>query len=346
MKVGILTFHNAHNYGAALQAYALKYYICSLGHNAEIINYINPHIAINYVKKDKFNDVEKQLHWEEQWDRFNDFIGEELISDEKIVSKQMIEKMDIDVFICGSDQIWNSGLTGGMDDVYFLNFETKARKVSYAPSKFKAWIKEEEKERFTKYLNGFDHLSTREYSLSSELEKVTGRTIRTVVDPVFLLSKGQYYKLSSDIYGEGEFILVYYLAEDSRLEEYAKIIQKYLHLPIVEIHFYDVEKNDNIQLSNCGPREFIELFRKSRFVITNSFHGTAFSIIFEKDFVSIYKEDNRKDQLLKTMGLLSRKRYTDSIDKNDLSVDYRQVKEKKLAAISVAKNYLNEVLQI
>lgn len=349
LKIGILTFHNAHNYGAVLQAYAMKTYLIKMGHEAGIINYINDSIAANYIKTGKFNAPLKQLHWEEQCDKFEKFINEMLLENntEKISADQL-ERLsaDIDVLICGSDQIWNSGLTGGLDSVYFLNFQTRAKKVSYAPSKYKNWIKEEEKNYFSKCLSHFDFLSTREYALSSELMKLVDKKIETVMDPVFLLDASDYLKIKTNAYSDIEsFILVYYLVEDKKLYTYAKKMQSILKIPIVEIHFFDVESNENIQLSNCGPMEFVELFFKCSFVITNSFHGTAFSIILKKDFYAVYQEDCRKDQLLRMLNLENRRIYSDEIFEDEIYIDYETVYQHLKSGIDFSKSFLKKALR-
>lgn len=346
MKIGILTFHNAHNYGAVLQAYALKSYLSELGNDVNIINYINPQIASNYVKEGKFDDEKKQLQWERQHDRFEQFIHSKLLENNaNIIDGKSIEELKYDAFICGSDQIWNSGLTGGLDKVYFLDFNTKAIRISYAPSKYKDWIKDEEKEYFAKTLSRFEFLSTREESLSYSLKKLVDKEIATVIDPVFLIEKEQYVDMVEETYTYEDYILVYYLTEDERLNRYARQIQDVLNIPIVEIHFFEATENGNIQLSDCGPLDFVSLFSNSKYVITNSFHGTAFSVIFRKNFISIYEKDNRKDQLLKNINLENRKYFNEDIKLSELEIDYSIVEERLNNWIDYSKDYLRKAVK-
>ena len=145
MEVGILTFHNAHNYGASLQAYALKMCIQQMGHDVTIVNYRNPKIEEQYPKQlrpkftkkilnpknwkqfvyDTIRGIYGQKAWSRQWTAFDQFITEELLdNDRRLIGVDGVECLHKDAYILGSDQIWSSFLTGKLDPVYFGEFET------------------------------------------------------------------------------------------------------------------------------------------------------------------------------------------------------------------------------
>ena len=175
--------------------------------------------------------------------------------------------------------------------------------------------------------------------------KLVDKKIETVMDPVFLLDKNDYLKIATNKVNIKNYILVYYLAEDEKLSIYAQKIQKILNIPIIEIHFFDIEPNGNIQLSNCGPNEFIELFSKSSFVVTNSFHGTAFSIILKKDFYAVYDTDCRKDHLLHMLNLENRHVYSKEIVEDEICINYGNMDMCLEENICFSKEYINRVLE-
>ena len=176
IKVGILTFQDAHNYGAVLQAYALKKYISKLDNvEVKIINYHHYNIPDGFPRKRKIDKItlknnERYKYSEPdhymRWDKFDKFI-KELIDNEKRVytNEEELEKLDIDVWICGSDQIWNTDITRGFNKGFFLDFNTNGKKVSYAVSMGIPRLPEKYEEEFKKCLNNLDYISVREENL-------------------------------------------------------------------------------------------------------------------------------------------------------------------------------------
>lgn len=306
MKIGLLTFHNAHNYGAVLQAYALRTVLRKLGHEAVILNYRNEAIEKHYPKKLDTEDAKKQEDWQRQYQRFEEFINQVLLEEKtELLQMEDLEKTAIDCFICGSDQIWESGLTGGMDPVFFLDFNCTAKKVSYAASKGCARISQKEEQYFKDCLSDFVGVSTREAGFAKELNRI-GIAVCDVLDPTMLL-EAEDYKLwpEENENAEEKYILVYYIVEDEILTRCSKEAEYVLGLKVKGIHFYRVEDSEN-QMADCGPKEFISLFRNAEYILTNSFHGMIFSVIFRKSFYAVYEKDSRKDNLLKKLGLTDR----------------------------------------
>jgi len=331
MKIGILTFHHAHNYGAVLQAYALRTVLRTLGHNAVILNYQNPTITAHYPEKLGTEDEKtpsgeimamyhiQQPDWSRQHRKFTKFIHQFLL--EGNLSKlgfEDLERLEVDCFICGSDQIWESSLTGGLDRAYFLDFNTTSKKVSYGASKNSSEIKEIEKNYFSTRLSDFDAISVREESLATNLIKECGVNVKTVLDPTLLLDMKDYIDLEDAVSIDQKFILAYFSAEDEMLANCAKQAADMLQLPLVEIHFYRRIKNKNkYQVADCGPGEFLTYFHRAEYIFTNSFHGVVFSTIFNRPFYAVYQRDSRKDAFLTKLGLKNRQIY--SAEEIDLS---------------------------
>jgi len=329
MKIGILTFHNAHNYGAVLQAYALRTVLRSWGHDTVILNYQNPAITAHYPEKLGVKDENRfqQPDWSRQHKKFTNFIHQILLEgNSSRLGLEDLERLEIDCFICGSDQIWESGLTGGLDRAYFLDFNTASKKVSYGASKYSSTIKEIEKKYFFTKLSDFDAISVREESLATSLAKECGINAKTVLDPTLLLGMKDYIDLEEEVRVDRKFILAYFLAEDEMLARCAKKAADILQLPLVEIHFYRIESNNTYQVADCGPGEFLTYFHRAEYVFTNSFHGVVFSTIFRKPFYAVYQRDSRKDALLEKLGLEDRHIYSaENIDLRRMDKQFSKV---------------------
>lgn len=329
IKIGILTFHYAHNYGAVLQAYALRTYLRRNGFDTRILNYQNKTIASKYVSKLSYeyhlrdfihirhipkmlksilNTKGAQSDWKKQCDRFEEFINEVILErNSSVLSVENLEEEKLDVFIAGSDQIWNSGLTNGLDPIYFLDFETGARKIFYGASNGKNKVPEEQINYYRKVLSNVYAIGTREKALANSIGRVCETKAYHVLDPTLLLDKCDYEQLIDISNVEDKFIFAYFIVEDDKMMKIAQYISRVLHLRLVELHYYkrrDLKGHE--QGADLGPKEFLYYINNAEFVVTNSFHGTVFSIIFQKKFYCIYGFDTRKDELLAHLGLSSR----------------------------------------
>ena len=311
MKVGILTFHDAHNYGVVLQAYALKKYIQKLGYEVKIINYHHETIPDGYPKEDN----------EKRWEKFNKFIKTLIDNEEKVYTKEEdLEQLDIDFWICGSDQIWNTEITRGFNRGFFLDFKTNGKKISYAVSMGIPELPKEYEQKFKESLEKLDEISVREESLKQYAEKFVDKKIEITLDPTLLLDVSDYEKLLVEN-SYGQYVLIYALGPDERLIKIAKKIAKEKKVEIIELN--DKAKKDYFckQISDASPEEFLSLIKNAKAVITNSFHGTIFSIIFKKEFYTITRlnRNSRMENILKIVGMEDRLI-------NDIS-DLRKVKE-------------------
>lgn len=292
MRIGILTFHFAYNYGAMLQAYALSEYLSKCGHDVKIINYypdelrhlytLNPFVASR--KREVIEKFKKFPSCARQFRRFEKFKNEELPCTEEISRDHLSQCNNrYDAFIVGSDQVWNNRILENVTP-YFLDFvDDKKKKISYAASFGSVDISERYKRSLPVYLEKFDKISVREKEAVRLLDGV-GISSISVVDPVFLLNRKEWLSLISSISVSKERYLFYYALEaDAKLDEYVKCRAKREDKKMVVVH-PTCEKVSNIKeavyLNDVGPKEFLSLLVNADTVITNSFHATAFAAMF------------------------------------------------------------------
>lgn len=370
MKVGILTFHNAHNYGAVLQAYALKTCVKQLGHEVRIVNYRNPKIQSGYPKQlppkftkttlhpknwkqfiyDTLRGFYGQKEWTKRWQSFEKFIGTQLLDgQDKIIGMQDFESLGLDACLLGSDQIWSSFLTGALDPVYFGKFKKKERIISYAASLANGSIPVEEEEAFLELTKNIDILSVREEKLAANLNKITGREVTTTIDPTLLLEAKDYEQMLPkepvrEVPKE-PYIFAYFVVEEQAVSDCAKALAKKCNLPLYELHYYHMpECSEPNQYADLGPGEFLDYIKHAEYVVTNSFHGTVFSILYGRKFFSVYKKNGRVDNLLGFLDIPERHVETpDQIDAKQ-SIDYEKVFEKLAVYRRESIDFLRESL--
>ena len=328
MIIKIITLHSPYNYGAALQAYALKTYLQNEGYDAELIDYrpryISEKQAYTYAGSlsNSKNVLKKALYLIAKFPSrykvkksFGNFLKNELCSSRMIYRSYEELKANppvADVFICGSDQIWNTQTENGWDDSFFLSFVNHGKRCSYAASMaISRELKKEEQERFQRMLKPFDRISVREKDAVNILQPLTHLDIHFVLDPVFLLTKEQWIQLADkremDV-SEEDYILVYPMGNGENVYKIAQQLSKDTGLPVYSISqtirctFTDKQFNGNT------PYQFLHLFQNAKYVVTNSFHGTAFSIIFRKNFwtCSVANTSSRLTSLLQNLKIMNR----------------------------------------
>lgn len=324
MKIGILTFHFAHNYGAMLQAYALSVKLKMLKYDAEIIDFRLKYIYDNYEKKSfiklisyykNFGNsillsilkaIKNYPHFrfrDKKWNRFDSFLNSVLPKSKQIYNYDEINKMGYSHIILGSDQIWNDSLTHGLSSYYF-GVGLNSKKIAYAASNGHDVIPERIWSIFEKYVKSIQCISVREEGLSSFLTKKGVKNIR-VLDPIFLLDRVEWNKIAV-IPKETDYILSYSFNESPHYFEKIEKVAKSMRKQLICLNFKQKHLSHYIkQYSENGPREFLGFFNNASFVITNSFHGTAFSILFGKQFIVIppIKRRERVDSLLSLLNL-------------------------------------------
>lgn len=315
MRVGILTFQFAHNYGALLQAYALRTFLKQNGTNVEFI----PYYPVRFQKEYEINPFVEGLSFKQRvakiikykmkkpsYDRFK------LFKEKELNIKACISKLDslkqylenFDVIIFGSDQIWNTELTE--NDFLYFGKDVNNKKISYAASLGTDKLLWEQNEGIRRYLDNFEALSVREEHSRQIIGSLLNRQCYVTVDPVFLLSSEQWNDCKAEMEINRPYMIVYMLEDDIELKSYAKEYAMAHELDIYEIHPIRGNRHKEFcQLVDVGPKEFISLIRNAEIVCTNSFHAVSFSIIFEKKCLHLpnCKSSMRTVSLLHLAGI-------------------------------------------
>jgi len=345
-KIGILTFHRVNNYGAILQAYALKFILQNkLNHNVKIINYVSPHMV--YYSK-RYNFIPKKIKLLLQvlvnlksFKRLKYYLSVEFFKFRFLIDtpKIKIEKINklskqYDVFITGSDQVFNPHLTD-FDKNFFLDFvKDKNKCFSYAASFGLNYenLTDKEKMFIKQNLNNFSSLSLREKQGEDIVNNLSSIKTNVHIDPTLLLSYDEWLPISKNI-KEEKFVLIYLMDTNNKIMEYAKMLA--------------LNKNLKIKIiKKVSPQEWLGYFMKAKYIITNSFHGLAFSINFNKnffvDFIPTNQRNSRLENLLDLTNL--RNRLIDNIGTDyDKPIDWDSVN--KIVEIEREKSisYLKEI---
>ena len=322
MKIGILTFHCAINYGAVLQAYGLQEYLKSLGHEVYIIDY-RPHYLLELYriirwKHDSKNSITRNFKWvlrqcltlPIRWRRNKKFC--------QFVNKYLnlysldLNKSDnnFDMFIFGSDQIWNPCITYGFDKVYFGDFPAAKNKklVSYAASVGSvSFLTPQDTIYLKSKLKSFSLITVRERILANYLKEECGIIAKVAPDPVLLAGYDIYVNLAIEIKEKSPYLLLFTLGRDEATIKTAHEIAKQKQLQIVEIMSSKESLYNRKIKQTLSPCEFLGYLKYASFVVTSSFHGTVFSILFKKEFKVVLCNEmigERINSLLKDKNLL------------------------------------------
>lgn len=361
MKICTLTIHFGVNHGSALQAYALFQYLSQLGHDVKVIDYIPTRYNAWYkIKKMNYPLIIKFAYYLitspkriNQRRIFENFLSENVKLTKRYYNKEELMNRPplADVYIAGSDQIWNKEYNGEGEYSYFFSFINDEKKIAYAASFGRSEIEKIEQDEISPYLKNFDHISVREDSGLNILEKCGINEGVTVLDPTLLLTKEDWRKLSLSINNiKDEFLLIYVMDHKyEKLIEYGEQIAKWFNLKIYVICFKKIkDKRIDACFTNISPREFLYLFDKASYVVSNSYHGVLFSINFEKQFIAVAKEkyNTRIDSILRLMQLEDRFVYNDfDIEKAVVRIDYENVNIHLNIAREDSTEFLNNALQ-
>lgn len=369
MRIGILTYHRTLNYGAFLQAYSLKKYIESLGHTVCIIDYWpvwheriykNIRVFNNVSKIIKFKIIVKDivvLPWSlKRKKSFDKRIEEDLgLSKQiEITNATKLKNLDFDFIIYGSDQIWRYNELidyKGFDPVYFGEYiPEEIKKVAYAASMGpiddlgqKDWLKN--------HFSKFYKLSVREDDLSIFISSILQKDIPVVIDPVFLNTKDFWYSYFVSLekkQNTEKYILFYNLLPN---KDYTKLVKKFAKdncLKIVEITGTIIpNKLFNKDVLQCADvKRFLHLLWNAEYVFSSSFHGVAFSIIFEKQFFALHtgKQFGRVKSLLKYLELEDRIIFPNSEKIPLYSINYSMIHSKLDNKINFSIDFIKKIL--
>lgn len=368
MKIAILTCHVPQNYGAVLQAYALQAYLESRNCTVEIIDY-SPDIFLKELKLCYVGDARMKRNLIlriiyilyklpgriTRRFRFSAFRNNCLH-----ITKRRYESYEelcdtpplADLFICGSDQIWNTRTSiRGFDPAYYLGFvRDPARKISYAASmSVEDPLPRQVIEVVFPWINDLGHISVREKCISQMLQPYIAKPVVHVVDPVFLLSRQAWEELASKARTvRGRYILIYPMGDGANVLENAGFLAEKTGLPIYCITASKRKDRAVAKYYNCSVPMFLQLILNAGYVVTNSFHGTCFSILFGKDFWTcpVRENNHRILSLLRLFGL--QRRYVpegELPDWNEPSVNYADAGELINEAVGSSKDFLENAIR-
>lgn len=372
MNIGLITYHSAYNFGSVLQAYATQIVLEKLGNNVEIINYrmpsqknfyslfpkglgykrliknilAMPTLGMRKKREEKYEELFVEIfHLTEEINEPEDFT---------------VLKDRYDVYVSGSDQVWNrySNELFNIDwkkymQPYLLSFTSK-KKISYGSSPES--MKEDELREIKNELSSFSFISCREANSSEKIEKIINKHVETVLDPTLLLTDKEWTEFLGDWknpYTDSKYIFYYVFKGTRGLNEDLKMlsnIAKNKGLKIVtSVPLSVVFPNSNvINAVDADARDFLGLIKNAEFIITNSYHGTLFSINFNKPFYSLQYSKisySRVEQMANRLGFSDRVIYsTDDID-FEKPINYKKINQNKEKYRKASIDYLERALR-
>ena len=364
-KILTITCHNVYNHGASLQEYALLKFLENEGFEAATINYTpdylsghfnflsvdNPRFKKNLLFKllylvlkfpSKLLSYPRKMKFDEFSERFIPETKQRYTTNEDLKTNLP----SADIYICGSDQIWNSYFQNGKDPAFYLNFvPDDKKKISYAASFAIDEIEDNLKDFVKENVQRLNAVSVRESSGKKILNNLNIQNVVQVLDPVFLLNTVEWNKLI-DKKLEDNYILVYDFDSNPEIKDIAIKLRNEYKWKIVAL-------NKNIKYADRnyflkGPQEFLSLIKNANFVLANSFHAVAFSIIFKKNFFVFNRNTKINTRMRDLLNLLKidNRLITDdneSVIKNTI-IDYKEVNKQLKTQIELSENFLKNAL--
>lgn len=342
-KVGIITFYLNHNYGTTLQCYALKKTIEAMG-DYEVI--IIPYSFVNRIENG-FGGGELSRKYDCRINAFSHFLREIIgckLPNISVLNNESVPACDY--YVIGSDTVWNTVQTNN-DEAFFGSFADENTKlIAYAPS---LGVNDPEKTLnksiFDKYIDKFYALSVREKSDINFLRQFTDKEIYSVIDPTLLADKECYESIAENGPHE-KYILVYLIYDTTEYIEYImNLANRIARKKKMKVYHFIYNIPDYVlgdigeSFSFASPEQFLGLVKNSELVFTNSYHGTIFSIIYQKKFYSVCRKDSSKKvrELLEMLGLKDRI-LKPGLDINDFETDINYEKVEDCIAIERQKS--------
>ena len=350
MRIGILTFHFAINYGAVVQTWTLSRLLSSLGHDVCIINYI-PLIPRYpwWVSALYHKDIQHFVRTL----KFKRFRRRNMIETRRVSTVEEIEDLDLDAVVVGSDQVWNVDFfkqpNGMFNQVYFLSgMSSRVRKVAYAASmggplpENYPWRGE-----LIASLREFDFRSVRERQALENLLRL-GLSAQCVIDPTFLLPCNAYDELTVKKDVKRPYLFSYLLTE---IERGLSLCRDYLEKKCCSFRLTTIRPVRDKNVCVPSPDQWLSLIRNAQFVITDSFHGVALSIVFNVPFVALLKstepgQNARIIELLERLSLSDRiaSSFSDGIPAFGRAINWCAVNEKVSELKKTGRQFLIDAL--
>ena len=364
MKIGLMTWFHYINYGTALQVFATNKYLEDKGHEVRVIQYY-PRPEDPYYKSifDEFvYRGKRKLHRiltseniieATSTDLFHKFIKENIELTDKVESDEDFASLNntFDCFICGSDQIWSPL---NFDPHYYLDFvKDSSKMIAYAPSMGVSHIdRPGDDKKISELTNRFKYLSVREKTGAEMIMKLNGREAKVVLDPTLLLGREDWDRYIPGK-SEGKYLLAYFLRENKKYWKVVREVADELNLEIKVIPVFEDDLKMPGAQKGAGPDDFVRLIRGASFICTDSFHGMAFSVNFNKQFLPFQRfasgaKDNQNSRVydfLGAMGLKDRIYHGGKVENYLTEIDFAPVNERLEALRKDSRQYLDGALE-
>lgn len=353
MRIGIITIHRSPSYGGSLQAFALYKYLEKKGHDVEVIDLLRPthkkyrdsykhfHSRASFVSKVcsvvksflhlSFNHYDKKTY-NSKFESFNKSI--KLSKTYRSVDDLYNNPPIYDVYVTGSDQVWNPNQPYIIEP-YFLTFVHRGcgKKISYAASVGLSILRPKEKKLFKHWIEQYDRVSVREQSIKEYLATFVNKSIARVADPTYLLDRHYWKSIAHKPNFEFPYILLFELGHNIELVNFCKRLSQQSGHKLIILGQKEPKSlgDDYMVVNDAGPLEFIGFIEKAEMVITDSFHGTIFSIIMEtQNFFSYIAPGNKKGS-----------RIIDLLFQHNIS-DHLLIPDLKQTWAELSNNHLNK----
>ena len=365
MIIKTITCQKVNNHGATLQAYALMHYLESLGNDVEIIDYVperfnhfRPFVcstekyAKNFFLKTayicakfpsrfaeylKYKNSLRKTNFENFWNKYY-----YLTKCYKTFDELKNNPPEADLYIAGSDQIWNTMMENGKDPAYYLQFVKNGIRATYAASFSVSEIPDELKNQTKAFIESIDYVSVREKSALKILDDLGIKDACVVLDPVFLLSREEWDCVESKMEFDDKYILVYDFENSDSVKSFSLQYAKENKVKIYSL--YNSDYCDKC-FEDYGPDVFLSLIKNADFVVSNSFHATAFSVIYEKQFAVIEREEGINSRMVDLLDEFGIEGHIVTEYQLMNKIDYYSVNEKKDKVVESSKEYLLKLLE-
>lgn len=353
MKVGIITFNFAQNWGAVLQGYALQRFIqqklSAENHDVKLIYWEQENNSLFMPVKTVKNGIHSLLHIGQCYNRvkrFHEFRVTMSPFTEPCFDSEKLKALNdsFDCFITGSDQVWS--VSDNMKQCLFLDFVgDQKKKISYAASFGATQIDKKYEEVIAPLIERLDYVSVREDSGKKIISRFSNRDVSVCLDPVFLLSKSEWSEVAGAMpVISGKYVFVYPTQITKEFCALIKAAKKAMpDLQFISLYYVPGCRT----LKSVGPREFVNLIMNAQYVIATSFHATAFSIIFNKNFCVVPHSTtgSRMIDLCKLIGLDDAVISPGCENVRFCSLNYSKSNQKLVERISASEQYLREALK-
>lgn len=380
--IGVCIKYAHENYGGMLQAYATISLLEKLGIDYQLIRYDKSHslffkisalprIFNSVFLNDKLEAVKKKIG-KKMHPEFanNDAVRMQafhVFSNEKFTKLALVsvgykqlctDSKKYRAVITGSDQLWSpAGLSTNFFNLRFV--DDSVRKISYASSFGVSNIPWYQKRRTRQFLSRLDYISMRENRGAEIVKELTGKDVPVVIDPVMMFTASEWDNLIPEKQvTQGEYIFAYFLGDNQEHRKAVNLLKEKTGLKIVALRHMDQyvpadETFGDEAPYNVGPIEFLNLLRNAKYVCTDSFHGTAFSVIYHKQFIvfnrysnqSKHSKNSRIDTLCTNLGISDRRYDENFVERIQVQIDYQIVDDKIEKLKKDAFEYLSNALE-